>query len=79
MHPEVVCISLDTIVGVWVVVPLVLSSRAMAFCSATFQMMSRLSALALANTSGLCGHHDIAVIVFLCSDMIARSLNSLYL
>ena len=41
--------------------------------------MRRLSALALANTSGLCGHQEMAVMVFLCSDMMARSLNSLYL
>lgn len=60
-------------------VPLVLSSLATAFCSATFQMMRRLSALALANTSALCGHQEMAVMVFLCSDMMERNLNSLYL
>lgn len=58
--------------------PLVLSSLATAFCSATFQMMSRLSAEAEANRSGLSGHQLMAVMVFLCSDMMDLSLNSLY-
>lgn len=59
-------------------IPFVLSSLATTFCSVTFQIITKLSALALANMSGLWGHQDMAVIVFLCSDIIARSLNSLY-
>lgn len=58
-------------------IPFVLLSLAMTFCSATFQTITKLSALPLANRSGLCGHQEIAVIVLLCSDMIAWSLNSL--
>ncbi len=58
--------------------PLVLFSLATAFCSVTFHMMSRLSAEADANRSGLSGHQLMAVMVFLCSDMMDLNLNSLY-
>ena len=57
--------------------PFVLSNRAMTFCCATFQMMTVLSEPALAKTSGSRGFHDMAVIVFLCSDITDTSLNSL--
>lgn len=40
--------------------------------------MSRLSAEAEANRSGLSGLQLMAVMVFLCSDMMDLSLNSLY-
>lgn len=63
----------------WIIqLPLVLSSRATAFFSATFHTMRRLSAEAEANRSGLSGHQLIAVMVFLCSDMMDLNLNSLY-
>lgn len=63
----------------WMIqLPLVLSSRATAFFSATFHTMRRLSAEAEANRSGLSGHQLIAVMVFLCSDMMDLNLNSLY-
>ena len=50
----------------------------MTFCNETFQIMTSLSDAELASKSLFWGFQLMLVIVFLCSDMIECSLNSLY-